>query len=47
MERMAKVLDVSTSGYYGSRPESGREQERLIETLLRPWLAEKAPIVHY
>ena len=36
MERMAKVLDVSTSGYYGwfSRPESGREQERLLLDVL-------------
>ena len=36
MERMAKVLEVSTSGYYGwfSRPESGREQERLLLDVL-------------
>ena len=36
VERMAKVLDVSTSGYYGwfSRPESGREQERLLLDVL-------------
>ena len=36
VERMAKLLDVSTSGYYGwfSRPESGREQERLLLDVL-------------
>ena len=33
---MAKLLDVSTSGYYGwfSRPESEREQERLLLDVL-------------
>ena len=36
---MAKLLDVSTSGYYGwfSRPESEREQERLLLARGQPW----------
>lgn len=38
VERMAKVLDVSTSGYYAwiSRPESGRQKERrYLDVLVR------------